>query len=72
MATNPTLEAMVAKPSIPILLAAPTLWRLSHRLLCRGRMGLLTAATSALSSLISLIRVYLFIYLFCFAWELRI
>ena len=63
MATNPTLEAMVAKPSIPILLAAPTSWRLSHRLLCRGRLGLLTAATSALRAR-TFFNKGLFMYLF--------
>ena len=33
MATSPTPEAMVAKPSIPTLLAGPTLLSSSHRLL---------------------------------------
>ena len=40
MPTHPTPEAMVAKTSIPILLAAPTSLRLSHRLLRRGILDL--------------------------------
>ena len=34
IASIPTPEAMVAKPCIPTLLAGPTLWRLSRKLLC--------------------------------------
>lgn len=39
MTTNPTLESMVDNPSIFKVLAASTLWRLSHSLLCWGDLG---------------------------------